>query len=654
MSPARLKERLFFLTMLLVPILFFGLVEAGLRVAGYGGSYPLFRAVPGFPDYLQPSEDVANRYFASTRGIPGIPFDSFLASKDSSTFRIVVQGGSTAAGFPFYFSGSFPDMLEQRLLQSFPGRNVEVINTAMAAVNSYTLADFVDEIIAEEPDLVIIYAGHNEYYGALGVGSSESLGRSPLVVRTYLRLQKLRLVQALRSLLASGAAAVSGTEKGERPESTLMERMVGEQRIPYASPLYHDGLRQFKYNLSDILSRYRAAGIPVMIGTVASNERDQAPFISGLSDETDRDQWEALTAEVRSLLAGDDPSAALASLERMMDLDSLAASPFFLAARLYDRQGQYKAARRDYVRAKDRDELRFRAPEAINTIIRDEARRLGAILVESAESLANASPSGIPGRNVMTEHLHPNVIGYFHLADAFYDALRNTNLMDDWTRVVPDDVARTEILVTPIDSIAGAYRVQSLMASWPFRPVGSEPLPLDTIAAGTEEGRLGLLLYERELSHIDALDELQKHYSRTGEYRGALRAQLSIIQRYPFLSNPYLAAANVLLAQGRLEEAIVYCEASLDRAESAEGLRMLGSLFLRVGRNEEAIPRLERSIELEPSNLQSLYNLAGAYALTGNYEKSRTTGRRILERWPEHTDTRRLLSSLPPADRPGS
>ena len=89
-------------------------------------------------------------------------------------------------------------MLEQRLLQTFPGRNIEVINTAMAAVNSYTLFDFVDEIIEQKPDLILIYAGHNEYYGSLGVGSAESLGRFRPVINLYLRLQHLRIVQGFK------------------------------------------------------------------------------------------------------------------------------------------------------------------------------------------------------------------------------------------------------------------------------------------------------------------------------------------------------------------------------------------------------------------------------------------------------------------------
>ena len=42
----------------------------------------------------------------------------------------------------------------------------------MAAVTSYVLLDFADEIIAQQPDAVVIYTGHNEYLGIGGVGSS--------------------------------------------------------------------------------------------------------------------------------------------------------------------------------------------------------------------------------------------------------------------------------------------------------------------------------------------------------------------------------------------------------------------------------------------------------------------------------------------------
>ena len=62
----------------------------------------------------------------------------------------------------------------------------------MAATNSYTVADVASDVIDQRPDAVIFYGGHNEYYGALGAGSTESLGSFPGLVRFYLRLQHLK------------------------------------------------------------------------------------------------------------------------------------------------------------------------------------------------------------------------------------------------------------------------------------------------------------------------------------------------------------------------------------------------------------------------------------------------------------------------------
>ena len=78
-------------------------------------------------------------------------------------------------------------MLGDRLETVFPGREVEVITTAMAAVNSYTLVDLADEIIEIRPDAVLIYAGHNEYLGILGVGSTYALSGSRAIKLAFLR-----------------------------------------------------------------------------------------------------------------------------------------------------------------------------------------------------------------------------------------------------------------------------------------------------------------------------------------------------------------------------------------------------------------------------------------------------------------------------------
>ena len=47
------------------------------------------------------------------------------------------------------------------------------------------------------------------------------------------------------------------------------------------------GARQFQDNLGRLLGKYQSAGIPVLIGTLVSNERDQAPLAVLSGAETD-------------------------------------------------------------------------------------------------------------------------------------------------------------------------------------------------------------------------------------------------------------------------------------------------------------------------------------------------------------------------------
>ena len=63
-----------------------------------------------------------------------------------------------------------------------------------------------------------------------------------------------------------------------------MAKMVGEQSIPYGSGTFDRGVRQFEANLDALLSKYRDAGVPVVIGTLGSNVRDQRPFIYNEDD----------------------------------------------------------------------------------------------------------------------------------------------------------------------------------------------------------------------------------------------------------------------------------------------------------------------------------------------------------------------------------
>lgn len=631
---SRGRRAAFTIAMLLLPVVLLGLTEVALRVAGVGRELPLFVTFDGDPRYRVLNPDVARRYFYTLNNVPNGQSDYFLADKEPGTLRIVVMGESSAAGFPFYYGASFSRLLEQRLQQTFPERKVEVVNTAMAAISSYALRDFAAEIVAIEPDAVLVYAGHNEYYGALGVGSSESLGRSPGFVSLYLRLQRLRIVQALRGLIQRAVAASAPGASAASDSATLMERMVGEQEIPYGSALDRAGERQFQANLDAVLGTFARAAIPTFVGTLASNLRDQPPFISAPASG-DPAVWRARVASALDI-------ATLAALARQDTLD--AAVRYALGQRLATTDSV--SARRVLEEARDRDRLRFRAPTRFNDLLRSLARAHGATVVETEAALAAASPGGLIGHETMVEHLHPTPLGYFLIADAFYEALRRSRLGGDYGAGISRAEAYAERLMTPVDSLTGILRILQLKATWPFQPVGVRAPYLDTLVARTPLDSLARALFERRMTWAEASEAQRAYFVRTGDIQAALRVAFAAIQEFPFNEGVYRAAGQTLVDARRYREAVPYFQAALDVKETSDGHAGLGSLHLALGDATAALPHLEAAARGLPASASVHYNLAGGYALLQRWDEADRAAAAAERLDPARADVRELRAQI--------
>lgn len=648
---SRSRRVAFSLAALLLPLILLGLLELGLRMAGYGSNPALFQPVEGYPGYIQPNEQVAQRYFSSVANLPSIPFDWLSEPQADSTFRLVLQGGSTAAGWPYYFGADLADVLESHLNRMHPAFRFEVLNTSMAAVNSYTLLDLQPDVIALQPDAVLIYAGHNEFYGALGVGSSQGLGSNPALIRLYLNLRPFRSVQLLQAGL-SGLMSLGRDTPGSAPGQTLMQSMVREQRIPLDSELYQKGLRQFESNMDRLLARYAEAGIPAYIGTLASNLRDQAPFLSGVGDAAINEEAAAQRVEHASrLLARGDAAGALAASDSLLADAPRHAAAHFVRGRALEALGRPDEAKEAFLQAKELDELRFRAPEAMNEVITALAARHGATVVESREAFAQASRDGIIGQDLMLEHLHPTVAGYRILGATFFMALAADRFGEEhglsWTWDRALRLSGMPTVVTALDSLAGAYRVQQLTASWPFRPAGSRLTQLDTLMAGTLTGTMGLRVYQDDITRIEALDALRVEATRQGDLNRAADLLDAVIQSYPMVGGPHLALGKIRMQQGRYREAEALVRNELRIGNSIEAHQVLGTLLLNRQQIDAAIPHLETAVSMNPSDQRARYNLAGAYALKKRWADARREAEEVLRRNPAAEDARRLVASLP-------
>lgn len=544
------RRRLFAVLTILVPFVLLLLLEAVLRLSGFGQSYPLFVPVAEAPGFLRANRDVVRRFMVDERDTPNLWIRPvyFRRRKAPETFRIFVQGESTTEGYPYGYGASPAGMLQQRLQRTFPQRKIEVVTTAMSAVNTYTLLDFSSEILEQHPDAVVIYVGHNEYVGLLGVGSGFSVGRRRPVVLSFLWLKDVRILQLARRALAALKA-----EKPRSKDHTLMATIVAEKKIPYGSPLYRRGLEQYRANLRVLLRRYRKAGVPVFIGTVVSNERDQPPFISGHGPGADVAAWRRRFDAGRAALVSGDAAAALRELDAAVAIDGAHAEGHFRRAQALERLGRFREARQAYIAAKDRDLLRFRAPEKINDILREVAAEQGAHVVEVQEAFHRTAKNGIVGHDLMLEHLHPNLRGYFLLADAFYEAMREQALIGPWETPVLREQAWREIPVTEVDRLFGEWRARYLASDWPFTEQ-KEPFWLPPVTDGVEKIAEGY--YRGRYEWPEAMRRLLAHYRSVGDKVEAARVAVLLAEAFPNRAADQRAAAEALLAAGRSDAAV--------------------------------------------------------------------------------------------------
>lgn len=584
------KKILFYGITLSIPVLFFALVEITLRSVNYLGNTDLF-IDPGIPGnaYLVPNPNFAARYFFYTRTIPSPSIDVFLKHKPENGFRVFAMGGSSTAGYPYGFNGTFSRVVDDILSDALPDREVEVVNVATSAISTYTLADQVDEIIEQNPDAILIYAGHNEFYGALGIGSNENIGAFPGFVRFYLKLQRFKTFLLLRDWMTDVSiwmGEVFGNT--ERVSGTLMERIIKSQAIGLNSTEFDLAMRQFESNMSVIARKFGEKNIPVYVATLASNIKDQPPFVS---------------------VADGNPPA-----------DSV-----FQRATLLLQNKEYARAKQQFVWAKDLDGLKFRAPSQINEIIRSLPETFSHVhTVPVLDALEAATETGIIGDDLMLEHLHPNQKGYFIIGKTFAEHVLN-DLEKSFTTQPVDistDYYYRNMRLSEFDHAIAHHRVKTLKQGFPFQERETELYQFSYRPANVPDS-LAFLTVHKNKPWDEAKVELADYYERNHAYDKALTEYMGLMRNQPWNNSPYIFAARIHLARNNNDEAYPLLQKAYTLwPEDAFTTKMLGALELEKGNTQKAIQLLEESRALKPRDPQTLYNLSGAYGKSQDFEKA--------------------------------
>ncbi len=470
----------------LLPILFFAGVEVSLRLFDLFPQPPLFLKIQGQgQDLVQVNPSVGERYFdPRIMAVPNLYPQTFPENKAQNTFRIFCMGGSTTAGFPYEMTVPFPKQMELILRETAPETNFEIINLGLSAVNSFTVLDFIPEVLKQDPDLILIYMGHNEFYGAYGTGSTISYGHKAGLVRFVMKVQKLRLVQMLDQLVTGLKPAVAPSQA-----ETVMEKIIDDPFIAADSELREITYRNFQENLELILEICHQNNVPVGLSTLVCNLADQPPL-------------------------GQNADA----------LDAFRLGHELLA------QGDSAKAYTAFVKARDLDAIPFRADSRINRIIESVKRPGVAGFADLASLFRFRSYGGIPGNSMFCDHLHPNPEGYRFMAKAILASVSNKTFFPRNAF----QLSESEIpqLVTDLDWEIGGLKIFKLKQRWPF---DSKIVHYDNYIPIKDS--LSAEIAKRYLfGHKvwgQAHEELSRHYLEQGDLTAACGELAAIVEMYP-------------------------------------------------------------------------------------------------------------------------
>jgi len=504
-QPKGKKLLLFKILSALSPFIFLLILELILRIFNYGVDTSLFVKYPPDERFMVMNYYASNKFFPDTVSATKGNQELFAINKAPNTFRIFVLGESTTIGYPFRPNGSFHRWLQYRLMQMYPDKNFEVINLSLTAVNSYTVLDFGKQLAQYQPDAVMIYTGHNEYYGALGIGSTTSVGSNRFLLHTLVKLRTLKTVQLLNNIIGKVATIFKSSQPKGDPKS-LMEVMAARQHIAYGSADYKAGIDQFNRNMTELCSTLDNEKIPTFLSNVVSNEKDLPPFISN----------------------GSGPGSA---------------NWYYDAGQTAYQKADYPTAKQDFDKARELDQLCFRAPEAINTCIKKIAGQYPYVhLVDAQQLFEQNSPHGILGSETIMEHVHPTLFGYALLSEAFYRALQQQQLIKDKpARDINFDELRKEMPITRMDSLMGTYQTMMLKTGWPF----NQPISKDFKVENSIEGTLATKVALGNILWASAMGQLFRYDQAHNNTAQAAQIAEAMVLQYPQSFDFYKYAASL-------------------------------------------------------------------------------------------------------------
>jgi tetratricopeptide (TPR) repeat protein len=436
-SPLPLWKKLLF--SVLATAIFFGGVELALALlgvepvlydddpyVGFSSTVPHFVAASAGGERVMETAGNKLRLFNP---------QSFAADKPDDVTRVFCLGGSTTYGRPYGDVTSFCGWLRELLAAARPERRFEVVNAGGISYASYRVALLMEELAGYEPDLFVIYSGHNEFlerrtYGDVLATPRPVRGLAALASRTRIFTAAQRVAERLRPAPES---STEGKPQLDDEVRTLLDASVGPDAYHRDDSWREQVLRHYRFSLARMVDVARAAGAGAVFVNPAANLRHSSPFKSehreGLG-EAEGERWQTLFDQAEAAHQAGRSADALAVLDQAAAIDDRYAHLHYLRGQVLDALGRPAEAKVAYERARDEDVCPLRALGEMRAIVDEVAAEREVSVVDFIDLVERLSPGGIPGEQVFLDHVHPTVEGNRRLALAIFEELRREGFVE--------------------------------------------------------------------------------------------------------------------------------------------------------------------------------------------------------------------------------
>jgi tetratricopeptide (TPR) repeat protein len=501
--------------------------------------------------------------------------------------RVFCVGGSTTFGRPYDDATSFCGWLRELLPVADPSRSWEVVNAGGVSYASYRVALLMEELIEYEPDIFVVYSGHNEFLerrtypqiiamprAVRGLGSVASRTRIWTAMST-----------AVRQVSKRSSAPESNPDILEEEVTTLLDTAVGPSAYDRDDALAEKILQHYRFNLTRMVDIADSVGAETIFITPASNLRNSRPFKSehrpDLSEE-DRRTIEDHLARAQEAHAEGRLAESLAETSAAASLDPRHAQLAYLHGRILEESDDWAGARLAFERARDEDVCPLRAPGPVSGIAREVAVHNGALLVDFEVLADGWAEHGIPGDESFLDHVHPTISVHRRLAVAILETMADGHLL-------------------------------RLSPGWGDEAVAEVA---DRVEAGLDPQ-----------THALALMKLSKVLGWAGKVQESYRLAAQAVELYPEDSRIQYNAGLTAHLVGRKDEAIARYRRAVElQPDADEPHGNLGVLLEESGRIDDAIHHFRMGIRFarttETANRNSR-NLARALMLSGYQDYSR-------------------------------